>query len=165
MPAILVPHEQLDAHRLLPRLWQGSYPPERDFLQKNGFHVLALCAKELQTPYAFDGLSIYLCPLHDAELTSREIDLASRAADRMTSSWRAGNRLLITCAAGRNRSGLVSALTIRQLLDCSGQDAANQVRLHRPNALTNPSFMGYLAALGKPSEEKKRPRGRAAARP
>jgi len=154
-PDLILPGSDLEASRLLTRIWQGSYPQGGDFLKRRNFQVLALCAKELQTPEKYSGISIYLCPMNDAELTEDEAGRARQAALRLADCWRRGDRLLITCAAGLNRSGLVSALTIRQILDCTGEEAVEQVRSNRHRSLFNPSFVGYLTALGKPSAEKK----------
>jgi hypothetical protein len=59
-----------------------------------------------------------------------------------------GGRVLVMCHAGRNRSGLVSALVVRKFLGCSGQQALQWVRAARPRAVANEAFEGYLAGLG-----------------
>ena len=56
-------------------------------------------------------------------------------------------RVLVMCHAGRNRSGLVSALIIRQLLRCSGAGALAHVRSRRPHAVANTVFAAYLGSL------------------
>ncbi len=58
-----------------------------------------------------------------------------------------GGCVVVMCHAGRNRSGLVSALTVRELLGCSGQQAIEWVRAARPRALANVAFEGYLTGL------------------
>ena len=69
-------------------------------------------------------------------------DLAEWAHDR----WTSGRRVLIRCAGGMNRSGLLVGLTLIR----SGMSAERAVDLIRerrhPGALNNYSFVGLLAA-------------------
>jgi protein-tyrosine phosphatase len=60
---------------------------------------------------------------------------------------RRGGRVLVMCRAGRNRSGLLTALVVRQLTGCSGPEAVAGVRRGRPRALANPHFERYLERL------------------
>lgn len=144
---------EIDAHRLMPRLWQGSYPESGALLRELDFHLLVMCAYELQTPDAFPEVGVYMCPLDDSDLSAAEARDANEAARRIAQMYRGGARVLVTCAAGRNRSGLVSALTIRLINGCSGQRAADLVIEKRPNALTNRSFRRYLESLPPPSAD------------
>ncbi len=152
----------IDAHRLMSRLWQGSAPRSGRTLYALGFDVLVLCAEELQTqdqfseaginpPPSLNEVGVYLCPLDDFKLSAREAGLATKAAIELAALHRRGKRLLVTCAQGRNRSGLVSALTIRLLTGCTGRTAADHVRVVRPNSLTNPWFRAYLDDLPAPT--------------
>lgn len=58
-----------------------------------------------------------------------------------------GGTVLTMCNAGRNRSGLLSALIVRELYGWSGTDAMECVRHHRPRALANPVFEKFLQGL------------------
>ena len=58
-----------------------------------------------------------------------------------------GGCVLVMCHAGRNRSGLLTALTLRQLDGISGEQALSRVRAARPRAVANPSFAAYLEDL------------------
>ncbi len=139
----------VDAHRLTSRLWQGSFPyAGGGYLAELGFTVVVLCAYEMQAPEHFEGLQCILCPMDDSRLSSAEARQAHTTAGSVAALWREGHRILITCAAGRNRSGLVSALSLRLIRGISGSAAANRVKVIRPNALTNPSFVSYLNSLG-----------------
>lgn len=78
----------------------------------------------------------------------KEIDpfiqqLAVRCAEKI----REGGSVLSHCAAGRNRSALLSALIVRELTGISGADAMDLVREKRPNSLANVHFAAYLDAL------------------
>lgn len=61
-----------------------------------------------------------------------------------------GKKVVVHCAAGANRSGLLNALAIRHLRKVTGADAASIVRLEKPGALINPQFNRYLQMLGAP---------------
>jgi protein-tyrosine phosphatase len=54
---------------------------------------------------------------------------------------------LVQCNAGRNRSGLLSALVVMSLREMTGKQAVAWVRDRRPNALANPDFVKYLEAF------------------
>jgi hypothetical protein len=63
---------------------------------------------------------------------------------------REGKRVLVACAGGRNRSGLIVALAVRELLCCSGAEAVQLVQSLRENAINNVTFAGHLASLPRP---------------
>lgn len=58
-----------------------------------------------------------------------------------------GEVVLTMCNAGRNRSGLLSALIVRELTGLPGAAAMAVVRQHRPNAIANPHFERFLEGL------------------
>lgn len=151
----------IEASRIGPRLWQGSAPPKGSALAQNGFHVLVLAAKEYQPPEsAFPGVQVLHVPLNDDErehpLLSNEWARAQAASTILADHHRRGRRILITCMQGRNRSGLITALTLHQLTGMSGTAAIHHVRQHRPTTpfppLTNTSFVQALAKIaGRPT--------------
>lgn len=141
-------HDELDAHILHPRLWQGAKPDQQP--ADHGFDVLVLCAVEHQNSGAYDDIDIILAPNRDNSWvppTKEELDIAIRAAKRVVEAVQANKQVLVTCIAGLNRSGLVSALALRELLGISGSAAMKAVRYGRPGALFNPWFEQYLEQL------------------
>lgn len=58
-----------------------------------------------------------------------------------------GVSVLSYCNAGRNRSGLMNALLLREILEISGEEAMEIVRRERPNAIANPHFEDFLRSL------------------
>ncbi len=56
----------------------------------------------------------------------------------------AGKTVLVHCIAGRNRSGLIVGLALRDLYGMDGRAARDLVLDRRPNALYNPAFVEYL---------------------
>jgi protein-tyrosine phosphatase len=133
-------------------LWQGSVPPEGAAVRRAGFHVLVLCAEEHQPhPSTFDGITVVHAPNDDCHAPTREqLAIALRAAREVVRHVRAGRNVLVTCQMGWNRSGLVSALAVRDLLRCSGAKAVERVRKKRRNALGNRAFARIVTALEAP---------------
>ena len=121
--------------------------------------VIIFCAVELPPPpQALSDTArrvrAYHCPIRDAEITQEEKFLAVQAANVAGRYFLTGARVLVTCAAGKNRSGLVTALTIDALTGEGGKTAAGLVRNKRQSlapelqpALSNSSFLRYLAAI------------------
>lgn len=139
------------ASRIAPKLWQGGFPLEPESL-RGKFDMLVLCAKELQPGNNDinlfpDSVEVICAPLRDeegVEVSPEEIEIAVGAANRVVDMLRNGRRVLSTCVKGRNRSGLVSALTLVGRYGMSGAEAAERIRARRLNALTNPSFSEFL---------------------
>lgn len=139
---------QLDASRIVRSIYQGSKPPVGGLVRRCDFDLLVLAAMEYQPPpEAFPGVVVYHAPLDDAELTNREFRIALRAAEFAADVWRGGGRILITCQAGRNRSGLITALTLHLLTRDPGAKIVRHIQRRRPDALTNPSFVRALSGL------------------
>lgn len=55
--------------------------------------------------------------------------------------------VMTMCHAGRNRSGLMSALILMELMGISGTSAIKIVRMERPRALANPHFEAFLKEI------------------
>lgn len=137
-------------------IWQGGKPPCGDAVRRAGFHVLVLCAEEHQpTSKEFEPGPLILihCPLDDTESLLREHWIrAHRAAELVSHAVQRGKRVLVTCQAGLNRSGLVSALALRDLTGMAGERAAKMVQKARSRALRNQHFVSLLEKL--PAREK-----------
>lgn len=133
-------------------LAQGSAPPFGVLLGPR-FTTLVLCAQELiesgqGLPGSFPGVTVLEVPLDDAKPTSDEIRRALIASTNIASRIRRRERMLITCAQGRNRSGLISGFTLMQL-GMSANEAITLVKRARRNALTNPYFVQVLQGYDK----------------
>ena len=137
--------------QIAPRLIQGSVP-ERGPLDVD---VVVLCAQEYQFPAIrygarpFGNARVLRCPLPDAgmPLPTRHVPLALRTAVEVARLWAHGSRILVTCAMGRNRSGLISALALMEL-GHSADAAIAAVRKARPNAIDNVHFEYLLRSIG-----------------
>jgi protein-tyrosine phosphatase len=80
----------------------------------------------------------------DSDIAYADIDRILRAARWAHDRWRGGDRVLIRCQAGLNRSGLVTALVLMR----DGYDATEAISLIRerrsPWALCNDDFVRWL---------------------
>lgn len=140
--------QEIDATKFSSRanLWQGSAPPLGPDLARAGFTVLFLMAEEFQPRAAsFPGLkAVYHVPIDDGKLETRDLVRVKRAARRAADALRQGERVLVTCWMGRNRSGLLSALALADYLDVSPCNVARVIQRARLGALTNEHFQRYL---------------------
>lgn len=86
-------------------------------------------------------------PIPDHKLGTRH-DLLLDLAHSMAHEIEENDATVVTmCNAGRNRSGLLSALIVRELLGIPGRSAMEVVRAHRPRALANDYFAEWLDSL------------------
>lgn len=148
--------QPIDATELMPDLYQGSAPPPGPTLAAWGFDAVVLCAREYQPVSAlFPGIRVIRAQLDDsgAPMTNREWEDAVRAASQTVNVYLRGARVLVTCAMGCNRSGLVAGLVMHMLTGLSGQQIVRQIRLCRSGALSNQWFAGALNRL--PARQKR----------
>lgn len=146
-----------DANAVAPRLWIGAKPPfDRDLAQVD---LLVLCAAELQPEHlAFHGV-VLRCPLPDATLEVTQSALAIMASVTVAQAVAQGQRALVTCAAGLNRSSLVAGLALGQLTTMSGSQIIAHVKKHRGSmALSNRHFQTIIRGLvgdGRPKASRR----------
>lgn len=141
---------EFEQNRVVSRIHQGSRPPLGSALRRAGFDVVVLCDDRYQPPQSeFSGVLVIHAPNRDVlDPTHEEAMGALDAAKRAARCWRRGERVLVTCRKGRNRSGLVTALLLCDVLGYSGVEAIFAVRAARKNALTNSQFVELIAAIG-----------------
>ncbi len=138
------------ATHIAPRLWQGGFPLVPMTVAASGFDMIVLCAEELQpdkVPCNFSGCVVVCAPLDDTDEPDKVpgiVEAAANAANVVVDALGRGQRVLVTCAKGRNRSGLVVALVLVAHLRISGREARERVQTLRPNALTNGAFAAFL---------------------
>lgn len=80
----------------------------------------------------------------DNKLTDRTINILDKFARKLSDHILEGGVVLTHCNAGRNRSGLLNAMIIMNLIGCAGSEAIEIVRRERPNALANEHFVNFL---------------------
>jgi len=85
----------------------------------------------------------------DASISDIDLDRLRQAVDFGYDRWKAGDRVLIRCQAGLNRSGLVLALIL--IKDgLTAQEAIARIRANRgDDALFNNNFCNWLLTEGE----------------
>lgn len=141
---------ELDAHEVFPRLWVGSVPPRGGVLATLGFTHVVLCAEDFQFPAGeYHGVRVVHCPYEDTEnvMSGATLALVFATARAVSEAQRAGGTVLVTCAAGLNRSALVAALAMR-MQGVEAWAAVERIRAHRyTHCLSNSVFR--RVALGE----------------
>lgn len=154
----------LDVTHVAGPLWIGSHPltmnpccDEHDRLARvsnavgrDGFEALVLCAEEYQPGQEhFPGVEVIHAPFDDDHrgLDERQARIAFSAAERTAQLLSAGKKTLVTCWAGRNRSGLVCALALSSVTGEHPSDSTELIRSKRAGALTNTAFRSFLSGL------------------
>lgn len=144
----------LDATRIGPKLYVGSAPPDGALLSHMGFDTLVLCAEEYQPDReAYPGVEIMRVPIDDSELLPKKhLQRVLRGASEIARRVSRGERVLVTCMMGRNRSALVCAVALHLLTGLPGAKCAAHVRRLRigpdgVRALQNDYFVELLREL------------------
>jgi protein-tyrosine phosphatase len=111
--------------------------------------VIVLCAQEYQPPsFAFPGVSVLHVPIDDdpkRPMYDHEVMLVTSNAKTVARYLHTGQRVLVTCAMGLNRSALVAALAMRRAYGMSAEETIGQIRAARsPLALSNRNFVQLL---------------------
>lgn len=122
-------------------------PDKVDALKAAGIDVvISLWRADPDLPSVLEYVHQPMPDWQQIDWTAYQI-MAGFAADRI----RAGHTVLVHCQGGRNRSGLLNALIVRDLFGCPGAMAAQIVRLGRPGSLANPHFARFLQDLPAPN--------------
>lgn len=132
---------RIEATEIVPGLYQGSRPPVGPVLARSGVDVLVLAAVEHQPQaVSFPGVRVIHVPLEDRVDPSEEDRQVVRAVGReVAASVAHGERVLVTCYMGRNRSGWIVGHALVDL----GYPVSRVlplIRSKRPNAMNNRAF-------------------------
>jgi hypothetical protein len=133
------------------RLWHGGCPVDFDWVRATGIEVvLDLADADAHPPAdAIADLTYLKCPLVDHD-TVPEPTLTLGLAALVARLIEEGHPALVHCTFGRNRSGLMATLLVRELLGLSGADALAHVQARRRGAANNAAFAEWLASLPAP---------------
>ena len=137
----------LDVSKITDGLYQGAWPPFGDQLAKRGFDVLVLCAEENQHDELYVDIDVICAPGEDnsnPNIMNMFLPTWMLAAQRAAQQVNIGKKVLVTCMAGLNRSGMVTAMTLYLLTGWSGYDVVEHVQGCRPDALCNATFAKWL---------------------
>lgn len=145
------------ASRIAPRLWMGRHPAEGYVVGSAGFSDLVLCARELQPAgRCYPQVAVHRCPLRDDGTPMEETEKLGALCVGMDVArmLQSGRRVLVTCAEGRNRSGLVVALALMSAFGQTPESAIETVRAKRNPALpanrpslVNDDFVAFIRSL------------------
>lgn len=156
----------VECDEIVPGIWQGSYPEPGREVSASGFDVLVLCAIELQTEAEeYPGVRVIHAPNEDDSskpLSRAKLNLALKAAKQVVAAVQEGKKVLVTCAAGLNRSGLVTGISLHLLHGWEGPECVRRIQEKRTplttregdvlTALCNPEFVKALVKLAKKKE-------------
>lgn len=139
----------LDFHWIVPGVAQGSYPQPLSEAFKH-VDTIVFCAEEKQpratklppgkrvVRFGFDD-DIYRPIPAEAGV------LFHQMAHQLAREVASGRKVLITCAMGLNRSGLMTALTMMYCFRMSPSDVVKLIRARRSkDALMNPIFERWI---------------------
>lgn len=154
----------VEGTRITRGLFQGMAPPAGPMLRQSGIDMIVLCAMEWQPPgvvdpvcgavlgyrpgtHPYPGVTLVYAPADDdfERPPSRDVlARALRAADQTARRVAQGGNVLVSCWAGKNRSGLVTGLALHRLTGLPGAACVNHIKRVRPIALGNPQFVAAL---------------------
>jgi protein-tyrosine phosphatase len=140
----------MNAHEVSKNLWVGAVPTDPAAVSKQ-FDALVLCAKEFQDVFPqhmYPKTDLILAPMNDGKPTDKEKYIALKAALGVRSHLDKGHKVLVTCAAGVNRSALVAALAMMMGED-TAKSAVDTIRKKRKatsgaTPLFNVNFVKYI---------------------
>jgi hypothetical protein len=133
------------------QLWHGGCPVDFDWIRDTGITAVIDIADADAFPPADDieGLVYLKAPLVDGEdLPAPALTL--RLAALVAGLVGDGYRVLVHCTFGRNRSGLIVSLVVREVLGLSGADAMAYVQERREGTVNNEGFADWLRTLPPP---------------
>jgi protein-tyrosine phosphatase len=137
----------MDANEVARGLWVGSAPDSHD-PELARFDLIVFAAEEYQPR----GLKHYrgdmiLCGIADdprepdAFETRKLLGAAKQVAQRLFD----GQKVLVTCISGWNRSGLIAALALKMCTPLNEQQIVGRIRAARGrHALSNQWFLDFL---------------------
>lgn len=138
------------------QLWQGDKRDVERLLRvpDDSIQVIGLFAEEYQ-PDDLLGRYELLKPGFDDNYEANDVEMSSiagiadDASDTISNRVREGKNCLSSCAAGLNRSGLVTALALMKLANMGPAEVIGRIRrLRHYKALSNPKFVETIHKMG-----------------
>jgi hypothetical protein len=136
---------------ILPGLWHGGVPVDYEWVRDTGLQVVVDLADADAFPPPEDvaGLTYLKCPLIDGDELP-DPGLTLRLASLVAGLVQDGRTVLVHCTFGRNRSGLLMSLIVRQVLGVTGAEALAHVQARRKDTVNNETFATWLRSLPRP---------------
>jgi hypothetical protein len=139
---------------IVPRLWQGGTPNEEMIYTSNEFAsaieshgftaVVTLDASSSPAGWSVPELRY---GFDDGPVNRADLPRILEVADWAYEKWQRGEKVLIRCAAGANRSSLIMAIVLMK----DGLDpkkAIELIRSRRSFALSNSQFVKLIGEIG-----------------
>lgn len=131
-------------------LWVGAKPPvDRSY---PNIDMIVLCAREYQPPALphFKGPLVRVA-IPDEALDTDELRRALAGGAAVAEALSKGKRVLVTCAAGINRSALVASLALVRHTKMTADECVALMRAKRhPDCLFNTHFVEILKRYAPP---------------
>lgn len=126
-----------NADEILPGLWLGNYKASQDteFLKKNNIRTVFNCTKDI--PFHPFTIRRFRVPVDDnlQQQEIRNLELWSfEVVANMAKEYNAGNKILVHCAAGMQRSAAAVAMFLIATQRISKEQAMSYIRSKRPIA-------------------------------
>jgi len=142
--------------QILPNLYMGGVPETYvDWVVQNRIVYLVDCTQSGQSA-VFDSVPYspirHRLPMRDGDELPPEKKLRN-AARAVASFVRAGEPVYVHCAFGLNRSGLVMAYVLNELLGWEGPRLLAAIRQRRPGSLFNPRFVQAVLSIARKEVE------------
>ena len=147
---------------ILPNLWMGGTHEEDDFRSPLYNHADARVTSKhfdfVASLYAWSKpadwfVREYRYGVYDSKVEHLDLDQLLDLVDMVHSEWKAGNRVLVRCQAGWNRSGLVMALVL-QKEGYSAREAVALIKSKRDGyPLCNAEFVKWLVSFDETVDE------------
>jgi hypothetical protein len=147
---------------ILPNLWMGGTHEEDDFRSPLYNHADARVTSKhfdfVASLYAWSKpadwfVREYRYGVYDSKVEHLDLDQLLDLVDMVHSEWKAGNRVLVRCQAGWNRSGLVMALVL-QKEGYSAREAIALIKNKRDgHPLCNAEFVKWLLSFDETVDE------------
>ena len=140
-------------NQILPGLFMGGTANDDVVHVGNGgnYRVTARDFDTVVTMYSYANpvdwnVKEYRYGIYDSIIADINLPRLERLVEEAYSSWKNGERVLIRCQAGLNRSGLVTALVLMKD-GYSAREAIELIREKRsPEALFNDHYVDWLLA-------------------
>lgn len=124
-------------HQLLPNLYVSNFPDAKGLAKENFDTVLTVCKKPLpENLRILAYVSIHI-PLTDGNKLPDDL---TRAVSTVVASCVNGNKTLVHCYLGKNRSWLVATHAYSELTKTPIREAFRFVRETYPGAIRNKVF-------------------------
>ncbi len=136
-------------HEMVPgKLWQGSVI-DGVF---DAAEIVLTCSPETEVLTAFRIRPLHLLFVFADAAELPDMELAHQVAQLLAHEVGLGRKTLVHCTAGKNRSGLMTALVLYHLGIAKGAALVEYVRARNPRAFTvpgegGPFFADYVRGL------------------